>query len=100
MLTLKLIVQGDDDASLDVITGDGEPVNILYRTACDIPWSNGHIQVKYIEGSIGWQIFAITPCLYNGQVYQSGDLITNWVYTETKNITIIANYEEVLQRNH
>lgn len=78
-----------DNASLDVITGDSVPINISYASARNTPWDNGYIRINYSNPN--WSIFATTPCLYDGQVYNVGDLITNWAYTETKDINIIAN---------
>lgn len=77
--------------SLDIITGDGEPVNIKYTTVLKFPWTNGYIQVAYHRTLYSWRLFAETSCLYNGQIYNSGDLITTWSYTETKDINIVAN---------
>lgn len=84
-LNVKTHSAGSSDASLDVTTGDSEPVTIRYNEY----WHNGYIGIYY--GSSSWRVYAITSCLYNGQVYNSGDVIATWRYTETKDITIIAN---------
>lgn len=83
---------GGGTASLDVITGGGEPVNLFFKDVIYPKfWANEYIKVVYVGTKVGWQISAITPCLYNGQVYNSGDVIATWRYNETKDITIIVN---------
>ena len=89
---IKVITHSIDTASsLDVITGDEEPVNILWSDVRDTPWANEYIQVKYNLNAYSWEIYAITSCLYDGQVYNSGDLIATWRYYTSKTIDIIPN---------
>jgi hypothetical protein len=90
-INVKTHSTGNTDASLDVITGDGNPVNILYKNVRNTGWANEYIQVKYIQYSGSWIVSAVTSCLYDGQVYNSGDLIAAWPFKEIKNITIVAN---------
>ena len=90
-INVKTHSTGSSDASLDVITEDGEPYNILYNTVISTPWTNEYIEVIYKQSIYSWQLYTTTPCLYDGQVYQSGDLIATWRYNETKDINIVGN---------